>query len=89
MDKKKGRPKKFNSRKHVCKTRMSDEEAFEFTRTCEKEGFNTSEGLRVAVKALKYLSDRGLIYCVTENENDDPLNYCVTENNEEDEDDIW
>ena len=53
----------------------------------KKEGYSSSEGLRMAMKALQYMSENGLTYCLTENKNDDLLNYCLTEN-EEDETDL-
>lgn len=43
----------------------------------------------MAAKALEYLSENGMIYCLTKNEEDDNLNYCLTENEEDKDDDIW
>lgn len=89
MDKKRGRPKKFNSRVRFKGTRMTIEEDFHFKKVCEKEGYSESEGLRMAAKALEYLSENDMIYCLTENDEDDPLNYCLTENEDNEEDDLW
>lgn len=89
MDKKKGRPKKFNSKTETIIGRMTIEEKFHFKRTCEKEGYSESEGMRMAAKALRYLSENDMIYCITENQNEDNLNYCITENEENEEDDLW
>ena len=80
MSKKKGRPKKIDSRTIVRKTRMTNEENYHFLKICEKEGYSVSKGLRMAVKALEYLSKNDMIYCVTENEEIDSMNYCATEN---------
>ena len=89
MSKKKGRPKEINSRVRFKGTRMTIEEDFRFKKVCEKEGYSESEGLRMAAKALEYLSENGMIYCLTKNEEDDNLNYCLTENEEGKDDDIW
>lgn len=56
------------------------EDDFHFRKVCEKEGYSSSEGLRMAMKALQYMSENGLTYCLTENKNDDLLNYCLTKN---------
>ena len=89
MSKKKGRPKEINSRSIIRKTRMSNEENYHFLKICEKEGYSVSEGLRMAVQALEYLSKNDMIYCVTENEEFDPMNYCDTENDTDGDDDVW
>lgn len=43
----------------------------------------------MAVKALEYLSKNDMIYCVTENEEFDPMNCCDTENDTDGDDDVW
>lgn len=88
MGKKRGRPKGFDGKSCVCRARISKEDDYIFKKICEKEGLSRSEGLRVALKALKYMSENGLISCATENKNDDYLNYCSTENDDFD-DELW
>lgn len=85
MSKKKGRPKKIDSRTIVRKTRMTNEENYHFLKICEKEGYSVSKGLRMAVKALEYLSKNDMIYCVTENEEINSMNYCDTDG----DNDVW
>lgn len=34
------------------------EDDFHFRKVCEKEGYSSSEGLRMAMKALQYIMDR-------------------------------
>ena len=75
MSKKKGRPKEINSRVRFKGTRMTIEEDFRFKKVCEKEGYSESEGLRMAAKALEYLSENGMIYCLTKNMK---TIYCLT-----------
>lgn len=89
MSKKKGRPKKIDSRTIVRKTRMTNEENYHFLKICEKEGYSVSKGLRMAVKALEYLSKNDMIYCVTENEEINSMNYCDTENDTDGDNDVW
>lgn len=89
MSKKKGRPKKIDSRTIVRKTRMTNEENYHFLKICEKEGYSVSKGLRMAVKALEYLSKNDMIYCVTENEEIDSMNYCATKNDTDGDNDVW
>ena len=89
MSKKKGRPKKIDRRTIVRKTRMTNEENYHFLKICEKEGYSVSKGLRMAVKALEYLSKNDMIYCVTENEEIDSMNYCATENDTDGDNDVW
>lgn len=75
-EKKRGRPKELNSKSKFRGVRVSAEEDFHFRKVCEKEGYSSSKGLRMAMKALQYLSENDMIYCLTENEKDDFLNYC-------------
>lgn len=87
LGERRGRPKELNSKSNFRGVRVSMEDDFHFRKVCEKEGYSSSEGLRMAMKALQYMSENGLTYCLTENKNDDLLNYCLTEN-EEDETDL-
>lgn len=89
MSKKRGRPTDCNSRTRFKATRMTIEEDFKFRRVCEKEGYSDSEGLRMAAKALEFMSENGMISCLTKNKEMDNLNYCLTEINEESEDELW
>ena len=89
MNKKRGRPKKFNSRTKKVISRMTTEEKFHFKRICEKEGLSESEGIRMAAKALRYLSENNMIYCITKNQDEGNLNYCSTENQDEDDEDLY
>lgn len=49
------------------------EDDFHFRKVCEKEGYSSSEGLRMAMKALQYMSENGLTYCLTENKKRRPF----------------
>lgn len=86
MGEKRGRPKELNSKSKFHGVRVSMEDDFHFRKVCEKEGYSSSEGLRMAMKALQYMSENGLTYCLTENKNNDLLNYCLTENGEDETD---
>lgn len=78
-----GRPRKFDSRSEECKTRMSREELFQLNNLCKKEDFSKSECLRKGVKALIFLSEKGLINWATETDGEENLDYCGTEINED------
>ena len=58
MGERRGRPKELNSKSKFHGVRVSMEDDFHFRKVCEKEGYSSSEGLRMAMKALQYIMDR-------------------------------
>ena len=65
MGERRSRPKELNSKSKFRGVRVSMEDDFHFSNLCEKVGYSCSEGLRMDMKALKYLSENGLTYCLT------------------------
>ena len=86
MGKRRGRPKELNSKSKFRGVRVSMEDDFHFRKVCEKEGYSSSEGLRMAMKALQYMSENGAFNGYPKNVEDDSTINVYPINEEEDED---
>lgn len=74
MGKKRGRPTEVVTRSIRRNVRLSLEEDYHFKKVCDIEGLSYSDGLRMAIKALRYLSDRDLLDILERSTDDEELN---------------
>lgn len=88
MVKKRGRPRKFNSRSEQYRLRLSLEERYILDELSKREGISKADALRKGLKIFNYLSKNGGINGYPEmKEIDNDING-YPENSEDDEG-IW
>ncbi len=86
-EKKRGRPKQFNSRTEQYRLRMNKEEAFWLDQLCKKEGLSKAAALRTLVKMGYDMSKNDTFNGYPKNNDTDMLNNVYPIN--EDDDDYY